>query len=150
MDLQERHQLDAARQHVAKVKARARPWRSIFALVLALIAAAVSVQARHTADLFVLSPEHRGTTWLTPLGQSGNRILQYGTAVMFFLLAGSATIGLANKGRDVLQPSVGSAHAGIVRFSIAVAGGLATIIVTLQLFNIEVTTDVTLPGPYPR
>ena len=139
MDLQERHQLDAARQHVAKVRARTRPWRYIFALVLAIIAAAVSVEARHTADVLSLPGRPNGTTWLSPLGQSGNRILEYGTAVAFFLLAGVAAIGLSNKARDVLQPRVGSAHAGIIRFSVVLAGGLATIIITLQLFNIAVT-----------
>ena len=139
MDLQERHQLDAARQHVAKVRARTRPWRYIFALVLAIIAAAVSVQARHTADLLSLPGKTHGTTWLSPLGQSGNRIMEYGTAVAFFLLAGVATIGLSNKARDILQPRVGSAHAGIVRFAVLLVGGLADIIVTLQLFNIAVT-----------
>jgi small-conductance mechanosensitive channel len=139
VDLQERNQLEAARQHVAKVRARTRPWRYIFALVLAIIAAAISVQARHTADLLALPGEPKSTTWLSALGQSGNRILEYGTAVAFFLLAGAATIGLGNKARDVLQPSVGSAHAGIVRFAVVLAGGLATIILTLQLFNIAVT-----------
>jgi hypothetical protein len=139
VDLQERHQLDAARQHVAKVRARTRPWRYIFALVLAIIAAAVSVQARHTADLLSLPGKPHGTTWLGPLGQSGNRILEYGTAVAFFLLAGVATIGLSNKARDVLQPRVGSAHAGIVRFAVVLVGGLADIIITLQLFSIAVT-----------
>jgi hypothetical protein len=139
VDLQERHQLEAAREHVAKVRARTRPWRYIFALVLAIIAAAVSVQAQHTADQLALSGKPKTTTWLTPLGQSGNRILEYGTAVAFFLLAGAATIGLGNKARDVLQLSVGSAHAGIVRFAVVLAGGLATIIITLQLFNIAVT-----------
>jgi len=139
VDLQERHQLDAARQHVAKVRARTRPWRYIFALVLAIIAAAVSVEARHTADVLSLPGRPNGTTWLSPLGQSGNRILEYGTAVAFFLLAGVAAIGLSNKARDVLQPRVGSAHAGIIRFSVVLAGGLATIIITLQLFNIAVT-----------
>jgi hypothetical protein len=135
VDLQERHQLEAARQQVAKVKARARPWRSIFALVLAIIAAAVSAQARYVGGL---SAQSRSGQWLGALGP-GIRILQYGTAVLFFLLAGSATIGLGNKARDVLQPSVGSAHAGIVRFSVVLAGGLATIVITLQLFNIAVT-----------
>ncbi len=121
---------------MARVKARARPWRSIFALVLAIIAAAVSAQARYVAGLDAL---HRSDQWLGALGEPGIRILQYGTAVLFFLLAGSATIGLGNKARDVLQPSVGSAHAGIVRFSVVLAGGLATIVITLQLFNIAVT-----------
>jgi hypothetical protein len=136
VDLQERHQLDAARNHVAKVKARAKPWRSIFALVFALIAAAVSAQARYVAGL---DAQHRSGQLLGALGGPGNRALEYGAAILFFLLAGSATIGLGNKGRDVLQPSVGSAHAGIVRFSIVLAGGLATIVITLQLFNIAVT-----------
>ena len=139
MDLQERHQLEAARAHVAKVRARSRPWRYIFALVLAIVAAAISVQARRTADLLALPGQPKTTTWLSTLGQSGNRILEYGTAVAFFLLGGAATIGLGNKARDILQPSVGSAHAGIVRFAVVLAGGLATIIITLQLFSIAVT-----------
>ena len=139
MDLQERHQLDAAREHVARVRARTRPWRYIFALVLAIVAAAISVQARRTADLLALPGTPKTTTWLSALGQSGNRILEYGTAVAFFLLAGAATIGLGNKARDMLQPSVGSAHAGIVRFAVVLAGGLATLIITLQLFSIAVT-----------
>jgi hypothetical protein len=138
VDLQERHQLDAAREHVARVRARTRPWRYIFALVLAIVAAAISVQARRTADLLALPGTPKTTTWLSALGQSGNRILEYGTAVAFFLLAGAATIGLGNKARDMLQPSVGSAHAGIVRFAVVLAGGLATIIITLQLFSIAV------------
>jgi len=138
VDLQERHQLDAAREHVARVRARTRPWRYIFALVLAIIAAAISVQARRTADLLALPGTPKTTTWLSALGQSGNRILEYGTAVAFFLLAGAATIGLGNKARDILQPSVGSAHAGIVRFAVVLAGGLATLIITLQLFSIAV------------
>jgi hypothetical protein len=139
VDLQERRQLEAARQHVANVKARTRPWRYIFELVLAIIAAAVSVEARHTADLLALPGQPKATTWLSSLGQSGNRVLEYGLAVVFLLLAGAATFGLGNKARDVLQPSVGSSHAGIVRFAVVLAGGLATIILTLQLFNIAVT-----------
>jgi hypothetical protein len=139
VDLQERNQLEAARQHVAKVRARTRPWRYIFALVLAIVAAAISVQAQHTADLLAQPGEPKTTSWLSGLGQSGNRILEYAAAVAFFLLAGAATFGLGNKARDVLQPSVGSAHAGIVRFAVVLAGGLATIILTLQLFNIAVT-----------
>ncbi len=124
---------------MAKVKARARPWRSIFLLVLALIAAAVSVQARHTSDLLALPPQLQTSTWLSPLGRPGTLALQYGTAVAFFLLAGAATIGLGNKAREVLEPSVGSAHATVIRFAVLVAGGLATIVVTLQLLNIAVT-----------
>lgn len=126
-----------ARQQVAKVKARTRPWRYIFALVLALIAAAVSVQAREIADVLRVRPN--AETLLGPLGYPGNMALSYGTGVAFGLLAGIGTIGLGNKARQVLAHSVGSAHAAVVRFAIIVVGGLITIVITLQLFNVAVT-----------
>jgi hypothetical protein len=137
VDLQERHQLEAARHQMAKVKARTRPWRYVFALVLAVVAAAVSVQARYVADL---RPEEIGNAGLLgPLGKPGNEALSYGAAVAFCLLAGVGTIGLGNKTREVLGRSVGSSHAAVIRFAVVVAGGLATIVITLQLFNIAVT-----------
>jgi hypothetical protein len=134
VDLQERHQLDVARERVAKVKARARPWQSIFALILAVIAAVVSTQARHTAD-----QSHPTRGLLAPLGHEANRGLEYGAAVAFFLLAGFATIGLGNKTREILQPSVGAAHAAVIRFAILVVGGIITIVVTLDLLNVPIT-----------
>jgi hypothetical protein len=142
VDLQERHQLDVARarEQVAKVKARTRPWRYIFALVIALIAAAVSVQARDIADILRESSlRQHAESLLSPLGYSGNIALSYGAAVAFGLLAGIGTIGLGNKARQVLQHSVGSAHAAVVRFAILLVGGLITIVITLQLFNVAVT-----------
>jgi hypothetical protein len=142
VDLQERHQLDVARarEQVAKVKARTRPWRYIFALVIALIAAAVSVQARDIADLLRESSlRQHADSLLSPLGYQGNIALSYGAAVAFGLLAGIGTIGLGNKTRQVLQHSVGSAHAAVVRFAVIVVGGLITIVITLQLFNVAIT-----------
>jgi Mechanosensitive ion channel len=138
VDLQERHQLDVARLQVAKakVKARTRPWRYIFAIVLAVVAAAVSVQARVTANL---SDHARSESLLGPLGKSGNLGLSYGAAAAFCLLAGAGTIGLGNKAREVLERTVGSAHAAVVRFAVIVAGGLLTIVITLELFDIAIT-----------
>jgi small-conductance mechanosensitive channel len=136
VDLQERHQLDAARLQVAKVKARTRPWRYIFAIVLALVAAAVSVQARVIADM---TDQARSESLLAPLGKTGNLGLSYGAAVAFCLLAGAGTIGLGNKAREVLERTVGSAHAAVVRFAVIVVGGLLTIVVTLELLNIAIT-----------
>jgi hypothetical protein len=136
VDLQERHQLDAARVQVAKVKARTRPWRYVFALVLAVVAAAVSVQARVIADL---SDHARSESLLAPLGRSGNLGLSYGAAIAFSLLAGVGTIGLGNKAREVLERTVGSAHAAVVRFAVIVVGGLLTIVITLELLNIAIT-----------
>ena len=76
---------------------------------------------------------------LAPLGYTGNVALSYGTAIAFCLLAGAGTLGLGNKAREVLQRSVGSAHAAVVRFAILVIGGLATVFFTLELLNIAVT-----------
>ena len=138
MDLQERHQLDAARLQVAKVKARTRPWRYIFAIVLAVVAAAVSVGARSAlGDLSSLNP--RSESVLAPLGKSGNTALWYGAAVAFCLFAGIGTIGLGNKTREVLERTVGSAHATVVRFAVIMVGGLITIVITLDLLNIGIT-----------
>jgi Mechanosensitive ion channel len=138
VDLQERLQLDAARHQVAKVKARTRPWRYIFAIVLAIVAAAVSVQARYVAHEL---SKHGGSSEsvLAPLGSAGNRGLSYGAAIAFCLLAGAGTLGLGNKAREVLERSIGSAHATVVRFVVLVAGALVTVIITLELFNVAVT-----------
>jgi hypothetical protein len=136
VDVQESHKLELAREQVARVRARTRPWRSILALALAAVAAAVSAYARHVAGE---SAPDRARDWLAALGQQGNLGLAYGTAVAFFLLAGFATVGLGNKARDVLQPSVGSSHAAVVRFAVLVIAGLLTIVFTFELFAIPIT-----------
>jgi small-conductance mechanosensitive channel len=145
VDLQERYQLDAAHLHAAKEKVRvkARPWRYIFALILALIAAVVSVQARHVASAEAIA-ESRGVTpqslgLLQSLGHTGNMLLSYGAAIAFCLLASAAVIGIGNKTRATLQESIGSAHAAAIRFAVVLAGGLATIVLTLQLLHVPIT-----------
>ena len=145
MDLQERHQLDAAHLQAAKekVKAKARPWRYIFALILAVIAAAVSVQARHVAAAEAIAerkglpPQSLGL--LQSLGHTGNLLLSYGAAIAFCLLASAVIIAIGNKVRGAFQESIGSAHAAVIRFTIVLAGGLATIVITLQLLDIPIT-----------
>jgi hypothetical protein len=123
---------------VAKVKARTRPWRYIFAIILAIVAAAVSVQARYVAHE-LSGPNGKSESVLAPLGNTGNLGLSYGAAIAFCLLAGAGTLGLGNKAREVLERSVGSAHATVVRFVILVAGALVTVILTLELFDVAVT-----------
>ena len=134
MDLTEKQRLDAARQQVDKVRKRARPWRSITALVFAVLAAAVSRSARTDAASVVFS----GTPFRA-LGRTGTEIVADAAAVTFCLLASVATAGLAGKARDVLLPEVGTAHAAVVRYTVVLFGGLATILVTLELFGIGVT-----------
>ena len=126
MDLQEQHGLDLANHVAAKVKERARPWRAIIAFILAIAAAAVAGTAnRHLDTLF--GPGHLA-----------NRIV-WGSAVLaYFLFAVVAVVGLAGKSRDVLQPRVGSAHAAVVRYTIMLFGGVATVAGLLALLKIPI------------
>jgi small-conductance mechanosensitive channel len=124
VDLQEKRQLDVVGQ-MARARARARPWRSIIALVLAL-AGAVAVQG-----------------WGRPLSAGavhhavGVVIVYSGTAA-FFLFGTIAAFGLSGKARSVLQPVIGSAHAAVVRYALVLASAIAIILITLSLVNISV------------
>jgi small-conductance mechanosensitive channel len=113
-------------EQVARVKARARPWRSIIAVVLAIAAAAVS----HTYG----TSAHKHEKLTSPDG-----LVALGTAIAFFLLGIGATMGLAGKARDGLQPRIGSTHAALVRIVFVLAGLITTVAVTLQLFGLPVT-----------
>jgi small-conductance mechanosensitive channel len=134
VDLKERRRLEAARQHVAKARAHTRPWRSIVAFALAVIAAAVSRSTRAAAS----SPVSHQSAFRA-LGHTGAELVSDVAATAFCLFAALATAGLAGKAREVLAPKIGTAHAAVIRYSIVLAGGLAVIIVTLQLFDIAVT-----------
>ena len=56
----------------------------------------------------------------------------------FCLLALFATIGFSRIARDLLEPRTGTAHAAVVRYTVVLAGGLATVIITLELFKVPV------------
>jgi small-conductance mechanosensitive channel len=120
VDLQEKRQLDLARQ-VAKVKAQARPWRAIIALVLAVAAAIVS----SVAD--IITPNH-----------VLEQVIAIGGALAFCLLAVIAVIGFASKSRDVMQPVTGRAHAAVVRYAIVLVGGIAVLFITLALLDVPI------------
>src|SRR5436190_3842659 len=117
VDLQEKRQLDLARQ-VGKVKARTRPWRSIIALVLAVGAAVLSLTA---GQIF---KEH-----------AAGKVVSVAAALVFFLLAVVAVIGFAAKSRDVMLPVTGRAHAAVVRYTIVLVGSIAALFITLGLLN---------------
>ena len=134
MEHSDRRQLDAARQQTARVKARARPWRSIITLVLAAIMAGVSRSARADAASVFFRQTPFGA-----LGRTATEILADLAAMAFCLLAYAATAGLAGRAGEVLAPKIGTAHAALVRYAIVLLGGLATILITLALFGIGLT-----------
>jgi small-conductance mechanosensitive channel len=112
---------------VARVKRKARPWKSIIALVLAIAAAVISRRASHGSDTFLLTSD------LTA------QFVTYGTAALFLIFATAATYGLAGKSRQLLEPRAGKAHAAIVRYAILIVGEFTTLAITLVLFGIPVS-----------
>jgi small-conductance mechanosensitive channel len=106
------------------VTAGTRPWRSIIALVLAIAAAIVNYA--------------QGLSSLHAPGRDTARLITVITAVAFCVFAVGATVGLGGKAWAVLQPRVGSAHAAVVRYSLLLIGGLATLVFTLQLLKVPI------------
>jgi small-conductance mechanosensitive channel len=126
MDLHEKRKLDSEHLagQLAQVKARTRPYRSVIALILA-IAAAIASNLQDLDSFHVK-------------GHATAKLIVASTSAAFFVLAVGATVGLSAKSRDVLEPRVGSSHAAVVRYSILLAGGIFTFLLTLQLFRISI------------
>jgi small-conductance mechanosensitive channel len=72
------------------------------------------------------------------LGHTGTEALADAAAVAFCVLAYLGTAGLAGRAREVLEPKIGTSHAAVIRYAIVLLGGLATILIGLQLFGIGV------------
>ncbi len=125
MDLHEKRQLELASQ-MARVRERARPWRSIIALVLAIAAGGVAAYFRQ-----------RFTFWHDP-GHLTDKAVAAGTAAGFFILAVIAMLGLSGKARDSLRPVTGSSHASVVRYSIVLLGSIGILILTLDLLKVPI------------
>jgi small-conductance mechanosensitive channel len=122
VDLGERHQLDMAEQ-VAKVKAKARPWRSLIALALALCSLAAAEFGLHSTSVL----DH-------PTAQA----LIYGGAGAFFLFGTAAVFGLSGQARKLLRPVIGTAHAGVTRYALVLAGIFTVLVIAFNLASIPV------------
>ena len=125
MHLQDGPQIDLSAQ-VAKVRARARPWKSIIALVLAIIAAIASAWFRRDFHYF-FAPAN------VPY-----QIISAVCAVAFCVFGSIATIGLSGNARTVLEPRIGKGHAAVVRYGLLLIGAFTTLVVTLLLFGVPV------------
>ena len=114
---------------VARVKRKARPWKSIIALVLAIAAAVVSHLAspsRKSKVLFSAPDWTYSVVWVS-------------TAVLFLIFASMATVGLATQARQLLEPRVGIAYSAIVRYAVLIVGAFTTLVLTLVLFGVPVS-----------
>jgi small-conductance mechanosensitive channel len=133
MDLQERHQLDVGRA-MTKVRARARPWRSIAALILA-IAGAIAAEFWGVND---------GWRAIGTSGDHRQKVVWVCGLIAFFVFGMIAAIGLSARARSALQPLVGQAHAGIIRYVLLLAGVFT--IATISLYLLGVKPDKLLVG----
>jgi hypothetical protein len=107
---------------VARVKAKARPWRSIIALFLALCGLAAGELGRYSRHL----------------DDPTKTVLIYGGAVVFLVFGLVASFGLSGQARDLLRPAIGAAHAGVARYALVLAGIFAVLIITLNIASVPV------------
>jgi small-conductance mechanosensitive channel len=104
-----------------KVRTKARPWRSIFALVLALAAAGVAVRYGHGTDA----------------GTATARTIRYSSAAAFFVFGMAAAFGLSGQARSSLQPVIGQAHAGVVRYAVVLISLFILLVGSLELVGVS-------------
>jgi|SRR5271165_963270 len=126
MDLQERRQLDVA-ERTQKVRARVRPWRSLFALVIA-VAGAVAAKSSGIPTYHELSTA----------SQTSKIIFVFGT-LAFFVFGMIAVIGLSGAAKGALEPLIGQAHAGIVRYVLLITGVFAILTISLAVLGVHPT-----------
>jgi hypothetical protein len=125
VDAQDKHQLDLS-VYMGKMKGHAPPWRLIAALALAIVAGGIASEYGQGFG-----------NWL----QQGHLLPKIVTAVAtaaFALFASLGLVGMASKTRDVLRPMAGEAHAAIVRYAIALVGGVIALVVTLSLVKVPI------------
>jgi small-conductance mechanosensitive channel len=113
--------------HVERVKRKTRPWKSIIALVLAVASAIIS------------SVAHGKSHAIVSLSDPIYQIVWACAAVAFLIFGSMATFGLARQAGQLLEPRVGMAYSGIVRYAILIVGAFITLVMTLRLFGVPVS-----------
>jgi small-conductance mechanosensitive channel len=109
-----------------KVRARARPWRSIMALTLA-IAGAIAAEATRVNGL-------RGLH-----GASQAHRLVYLCGLSLFIVLGlAAALGLSARVQSTSRTLIGQAHAGVLRYMLALIGIFAVLTFSLAIARIDV------------
>jgi small-conductance mechanosensitive channel len=124
--VQNGRQIDLSTQ-VERVKRKTRPWKSIISLLLAIVSAVLSHQARNDSG-----PIFSGTNSTT------NQLISAGLAVAFLVFGSIATYSLAGKVRELIERRAGTAHAAVAGYAILIVGAFTTLVITLELFTVPV------------
>jgi small-conductance mechanosensitive channel len=128
VDLQERYQLDVATR-VQKVRRKARPWRSIIAAALAIAGAVVAE---------VWGAQISGWRHLGETGHQTATIITIAGSAAFLVFGLTAALGLSAQAKSALQPVVGQAHAGVIRYVLVLIGFFTILTTTLLIGRIPV------------
>jgi small-conductance mechanosensitive channel len=126
VDLQERHQLDVAARRMKTVRAKARPWRYLLALALA-VAGAVAAEVSGVS----------GWSGLHYAGQTARVAFVVGASV-FLVFGLIAAVGLSARVRSTSQQLIGQAHAGVLRYVLVLVGVFAVITIELAIAKVDV------------
>jgi small-conductance mechanosensitive channel len=132
MDLQERRQLDVA-ERMHEVRRKARSWRYVLALVIA-VAGAVAAKG------WGLASYHELKLKTLPDGEMVThtmKIIFVAGALAFVIFGMIAAIGLSGAAKDTLDPLVGKAHAGIVRYVLLLAGVFTVLAFSLAVIGVS-------------
>lgn len=112
------------------MKAKARPLRSILALVLAIMAVGGCGWERPQFQHF-FDTSHPHTI--------PSQLIYAGCALAFALFGGLATYTLSSQVRTALERSRSSrSHAALARYVMLLIGGLSVLVITLGLFGIPI------------
>jgi small-conductance mechanosensitive channel len=123
------------------VRAKARPWRYILALILA-IAGAVSAEVSGAPGWgAALSGHYQSTvdqrTFWVNVAEAAR--LAYILGALAFLVFGlAAAVGLSGMVRKTSQPLIGQAHAGVLRYVLVLVGIFAVLTFSLAIAHIDV------------
>jgi small-conductance mechanosensitive channel len=111
---------------VKTVRAKTRPWRSIFALLIA-IAGAIAAEVSSV----------NGWRGLPQAGDTG-RIVYLTGSIVFFVFGMAAAVGLSYRARATSQTLIGQAHAGVLRYVLALVGVFTVLTISLAIARIDV------------
>jgi small-conductance mechanosensitive channel len=126
VDVQEHSQQEMAAR-MQQVRKKAAPWKSIIALVLAI---AGSIAAKGWGV-----PPDVGFSKAT----STQQIITLAGAAAFLIFGIAAALGLSAKAQASLQPVIGEAHAGVVRYVLMLVGVFTILLITLDIGQVHIT-----------
>lgn len=126
VDLRDRqaHLAEQIAEQMGRAKKRAKPWKSLIAATLALVAAGVSATGNDH-----LHQKHNSAMW---------HAVWLAGSVGFLVFGASATLGLSKRVREMLQFRFGSSHATMARVVLVFIGWAIILTVFLNLLNFSI------------